>query len=296
MCSCSVSNNFGITIENDIVGGSDKNYTHGTILTNSVGYAKATKKLRQAARFLPAIRIYDNDPDKLTRIKTRFGQEIHTPSDIGVVELIENNNPYAGLLFTQLTRVNADADFRIETSLTIGLVGKYSFSEHAQKFVHNDLGKGKDPKGWDHQLPHELVLNLEYLRSKKFVYGRFIDRVSEIRFRSGNIYTDFNYKNLFRVGRNLPQLDGSHTERVSAYAFGGTNIALVGRNIFYDGTLFRKSHSVDTKHFVSSLHTGVGLEYLGYSVKFNVIGSTRQYSEQEDRFSIYGGLVFGADW
>jgi hypothetical protein len=296
ICSCSTANNFSITAENDVIGDTDKNYTHGTFFTNSIDYEKAYKPIQNTASILPTIRIFDDDPKKLNRIKLQLGQEMHTPGDITVTELLEDDNPYAGYLFTSITRINSERDFRLQSTLSVGLIGKYSFAEHTQKFVHNDLGMGRDPVGWDNQLPHEPTLNFDYSRIKKFYYGNYFDRVSDITFRLGTVHTDIIYTNLFRAGRNLPELDGSHSDRISAYLFLGPRVSLVGRNIFYDGNLFRDSHSVDTKHFVHGVLGGAGLEYKGYSVKLNTVWSSRQYSEQVDCYSLYGGLVFGVDW
>jgi hypothetical protein len=296
LAGCSASSNYGLRLENDIVGDSDNNYTHGTYFQHNVDADKASKALRKVAETLPALTIFDTDPTELTRIKTEIGQEIHTPDDLREKELILYDVPYAGYLYGKVARVNATPKFKTESALSIGVVGPAAQADEVQWFVHHDLDMGADPVGWPNQLPNESTINFDYTRSRQWHTAKYLNAVSEIRFRLGTVHTDFRYSNGFRTGYNVPSFDGSHVGKPSVYLFGMFNTDLVGRNMFYDGTLFRDSHSVSTKHFVGSADTGIAAEYNGYSLKFKMTGTSKQYSEQEEDFEVYGGFTFGLDW
>jgi hypothetical protein len=295
--SCSSQNNYGLKLENDIVGGSDQNYTHGTFFFNSVDADKASKTLRKVAETIPSVRLFSTDPENITRIRTKFGQEMHTPDDLREEEIIENDNPYAGYLFGELSRVNATKNFKLESGVAVGLVGPHAYAGEVQTFVHKDLDMGADPQGWKHQLKDEPTLNLHYIRAKKWEQNEYLDLISKVQFRLGTVHTDLLYSNGLQCGYNPPNFDGSHSADISAYGFGNINLNLVGRNMFYDGNLFRSSpHSVSSRHFVGQFETGVGVSYEGYSAKFRYIISSKQFEEQQNDFHSYGGITFGVDW
>ena len=293
---CSTSYNVGLRLENDIVGDADKNYTHGSFIQLSADAEKVAPSVKKVALFLPTFRVYDSDPEDLTRVKIELGQEIHTPDDLREEAVIETDNPYAGFLYGKLSRVNATPVFSTDTGLVIGVVGPHSYAGVVQTFVHDDLDCGTHPAGWKNQLEEEPIINLEHSRRWVDFFSSWASTISQLRFRVGNAHTDITYSNGFRIGYNTPSLDGSHSDKVSAYYFGTVHIDAVGRNIFYDGNTWKDSHKVTTKHAVGRVDTGVVVGYQGYSVKFNVTGSSKQFEEQEDDYSIYGGIILGIDW
>ena len=88
-----------IQLENDLWGnGEDRHYTHGTRisyltkekLTDFEGTVKS--KIRD---FLPDFLIPDTN-----RLSFVLGQNMFTPEDISISDLIEDDRPYAGWLYT----------------------------------------------------------------------------------------------------------------------------------------------------------------------------------------------------
>lgn len=295
IAGCSINNNYSLKLENDIVGKSDENYTHGTIIKHNIKYEEASILSKRIAENLPAFRLYDSDPEELTTIETELGQEIHTPSDIEKYELIEDDNPYAGYLYGKISRINSNEFKRLETGISIGIVGRHSFSEDVQKFVHNNLGLGPPPNGWDNQLSDELALNGNYTRTVLTKIYDNLDTITISSLRLGNIHTDLTHEKNIRFGYNLPNLI-SITNLFSCYLFGNAGINLVGRNIFYDGNTFKKSHSVDTIPLVGFIGSGVSAGYNNYNLKFQTQITSKQFEEQSKSYHIFGGLTFGVDW
>ena len=75
-----------------------------------------------------------------------------TPSDVLELAAIQNDRPYASLLFTSNGRVRVSDDNRNAwtSSLTIGVLG-LSLSEQLHKSVHELVGS-EAPRGYDHQI------------------------------------------------------------------------------------------------------------------------------------------------
>jgi len=293
---CSVNNNYGVVVENDLVAKTDKNYTHGTRFKRISIPENRSNTIRYIAETLPAIRLFDSDPRDLSFIETEIGQEIHTPDNIRIREPILDDNPYAGYLYSKLYRINSSKNTLLETSIETGVIGPLSFADKTQRFVHNDLGLGADPVGWDNQLKNEPIFNFNYRRVRQYNPLSYLYPYSETGVRLGNLYTDFVFTNGIKVGYNIPHLDASNSDIPGVYLFGNSNLQLVARNIFYDGNTFRTSQSVDTIPVVGSVDYGAAVAYRGYNVKFKVTTSSKQYEEQEDELSTYGGLIFGIDW
>ncbi len=60
--------------------------------------------------------------------------------------------------------------------VSFGVLGEPSLAEQFQKFVHNDLGRGDDPKGWDTQRDTEPIFNIGYQYSLRLAHlGKYND-------------------------------------------------------------------------------------------------------------------------
>ena len=60
-------------------------------------------------------------------------------------------------------------------------MGPCSGAEQVQRFVHEDLGMGDPPLGWDHQLDNTALLNFNYVARRKLL-APLLDRYESPRF------------------------------------------------------------------------------------------------------------------
>lgn len=277
-----------INLTNDIFSGTDEDFTHGTEFRYQKPIEESNSTLRSIAEALPDIPL--SDQKEPTHVSARIGQHIYTPDDLRSEEVIKEDNPYAGWLFGEVKRQVLTEDEKKEVGITIGLIGKYSFAEHAQKFVHNDLGKGTDPRGWDNQLDHEPGLILSAGREK--VFHRFSPGGLEADIRHGadvrlgNIHTDLRYGPELRFGKGLPDFNG-YEEKWSAYGYVGSNLRVVGRNIFYDGNTFTDSHSVGAEPIVGELTAGGVTQIYGWEVGLHYKYTSPEHEQRDSGHSIW---------
>jgi hypothetical protein len=291
---------WSISIENDLFGsGQDKHYTHGT----EASYVSDTyhpKWLLNIARLAPFY-----SPQKEVRYGVSLGQAIFTPDDITRTELIENDRPYAGWLYSTFSLMN---DFRTLSEegerrnyndvleLTLGIVGPSSQADDAQKWVHKNVD-ADDPNGWDNQLHDELGVNIAYMRQWQYtLLPKYIDVTTRAGGMLGNVFTHVETGLLMRFGNRLGQDFGPPLMRPSNigskyfkprgdfswYFFTGLNGRYVGRNIFLDGNTWQDSHSVDKKHWVGDIQAGfvVNVDRLQFS--FTHIFRSKEFEKQKN--------------
>lgn len=282
---------FNIQVENDLFASDeDRHYTNGIRLSYLTKATPCEENkpclsgiLKDLTSFIPAFRHGDS-----YRVSYSLGQNMYTPSDISVPDLLPNDRPYAGWLYAGLGFVTrntfADDDQRAHDRIdnlefNIGMVGPWSGAELAQESWHKLFGFGK-PRGWDNQLRNEPGIVLQYERIWQFRSDSLLAKGLGLEFAPsvggavGNVYTHAAAGLRFRLGSNLPEdygpprirpsLPGSDyfvpkERRLGFYLFAGVEGRVVLRNIFLDGNTFRDSHSVNKKRFVGDLTVGAAV-------------------------------------
>jgi lipid A 3-O-deacylase len=131
---------WSFTIENDIIAGTDRDYTNGAL----VSYVGPSNNLPLVGR------IVRDNLDWLTTAKKwhmayGVGQNMYTPQDITTTTPDPADRPYAGFLYGSIgiaaDRRDSDGELRQldVLALDVGIVGKGSLAEQAQKFVHKAI-------------------------------------------------------------------------------------------------------------------------------------------------------------
>ncbi|MFO7838762.1 MAG: lipid A deacylase LpxR family protein, partial [Desulfosalsimonadaceae bacterium] len=202
---------FNVYIENDAIAGDDGQYTSGLKLTWSRYGLSALPDDAWLHRWLyPVVkRIGWGDSDAGEKALTfSVGQNIYTPDDIEVHELIEDDRPYAGFTYMELGFHKRFERYMHTVGITGGIVGPESYAEDIQESFH-DILNSSEANGWDHQLKNEPVLELVYdYKRKFFTQGDYEGLGSDIIFNVGgnlgNALTNINSGLLLRYGWNIP--------------------------------------------------------------------------------------------
>jgi len=299
--------------DNDVFFNKDNKISSGWSLQKHSAVAASWDTLEHVPHF---IRGLGKDIPTLTReglvyrAGIAIGQVIQTPNDLSRSDLIEDDVPYAGALTLQATWYAFNDDEFRGFEITAGVVGPPSLAEQTQKTVHK-LIDSTDPKGWDHQLKSEPVINLNYMRKQKIwrggnPAGLSFDTAIDGNVGLGNLFTQVSVALEMRFGHNMPRgfvyvpdpiglsmhymasLKPANPQTASFY----TSLALRGsafaHNIFLDGNTFRDSHSVDKKPLVGLLIVGLHYEHKNWGIHFSVMESsdnvdTNQASAAEGR-------------
>ena len=154
------SGSISFTIDNDGIVGTDKNYTNGIFLayhspSSPLLSDVAPGSIQQVASFLP----FEKETAKGWKIV--LGQQIWTPEDIESTTPVEDERPYAGLLFLETSVYQYSPNRTDQYSFMLGTVGPNSLAEQGQKFIHGIIGSD-EPMGWDYQIENQIVFNLGY--------------------------------------------------------------------------------------------------------------------------------------
>ena len=264
------------TLENDMVGNSDRHYTHGTRISQRID------------------QYFDWDTDFFKRdnsLNFGIGQYLYTPSDISIKELMKDDRPYCGWLYGELLLESIRGRHADLFALNLGVIGPHSYGEQTQKTVHKIIDS-KKPQSWDNQLEDEAGMNLIYQRKYKYRHDGLIDFdvISHGGGCLGNVFTYANLGVTFRTGYNLPKDFGSvgieptirETKKISTYVFVGTDGRYVERNIFLDGNTFRDSHSVEKEPLVGDIKIGIGGHFKKVGIIYSYNIRSKEFETQKE--------------
>ncbi len=315
-----------LQFENDRIANTDRHYTHGTRLS---WISEANEERPAEFDKVPALLNPFDDPDNGTNPSTwrtgiALGQNIYTPENIAMTQVIEDDRPYAGWLYLGLSLYNEKRRGAGETGwnswdklntweLDLGIVGPQSYAEDVQTMVHDYIGVTR-PNGWDHQLKNEPGLALHYEwkfrhRARLSVadggdspVGRALsfDIMPHYGLSAGNVDTSLRIGGMIRAGYNMPDDFGSPhirpnlsgpgyidtTDETGFYLFAGVEQRAVLRNIFLDGNTLAASHSVSKRPFVGDFNFGGVIIYGRASLAYTHVIRTREFAGQSrpDRF------------
>jgi len=285
--------------DNDNVFGKDNKISSGWSLQKHSAVAESWDSLENIPGF---VRRWGNVIPTLTqdglvyRAGIAIGQVFQTPDDLSSSDLIEDDVPYAGALTLQASWYAYNDDEFRGFEITAGVVGPPSLAEQTQKTVHKLTGN-QDPKGWDHQLSTEPVVNLNYMRKRKIwrkgnPAGFAFDAAIDGNVGLGNLFTQASAAIELRMGHNLPggfvyvpdpiglsmhylaSLKPANSQSASIYAtlvLRGTAFAY---NIFLDGNTFRDSHSVAKKPLVGLAIAGLHYEQKNWAIHLGAMVSS----------------------
>jgi hypothetical protein len=310
---------FTVYLENDVVTGTDREYTNGIKftwisrdLTNYRENPHIPKWSYAVIDHLPFVR----EPGFTRNVSISFGQNIYAPEDLERTDLILDQRPYAGITYLAVGFHSKNSRRMDTLEIDFGILGPHSYAEEVQENWHEWIDT-TDPKGWHNQLKDEPILNVFYERKWKILgstnlEGFGYDFIPHVGCSLGNSFTGANFGGQFRFGWNLPNdfgtfliRSGSDTNapvdendprfsltarRIGMHGFIGADGRAVLRNILLDGNTFRDSHSVEKKDFVVHMMMGIGILIHRYKITCAYVRQTREYDSQNEKQE-YGAIT-----
>ena len=277
-------------LDNDVLVDSDNGFSNGwsfqlhtPVVDSWDKVPGVAQHLKSFAAWLPSL----TGDDLNYRMSVSIGQVIQTPDDIDDPNPIANDVPYAGLLTGQLGLIAFNDDEFRGIGLVLGWVGRPSMAEQTQNFVHKVGGLADVAQGWDNQLETEPLLNMTYMRKKKFYRsGERADFSFDASVSGdvelGNLYTGAGVRLETRFGNNMPggfayypdpvgrwmtydaSLAPAKPKEASIYGTFGISASAVAHNILLDGNVFRDntSPSIDNIEKENTVgHVFIGFHY-----------------------------------
>lgn len=234
-----------VNLTNDMLGGTDRYYSHGTQITYS------TK---------------DRDYFLL--------QNIYTPEDIQTTELQTEDRRYSGLLAVGLD-FKRGQDLEIRDRAMVGVLGPSASAEFSQNTVHEWRGIST-AKGWAHQLEDRPILNVS--RQLSIVSLDSTLQVGQhVKFDAGNFLTGAKYGIPVRWGYNAPRFQENRirVEGVNDLSFGLEWTPAI-QYVAYDATL----HGVNKEEFYGEYSFGFFLNYGRFGIGLYRVEKTNKFEGQ----------------
>ncbi|MFT7859742.1 MAG: lipid A deacylase LpxR family protein [Sulfurimonas sp.] len=292
--------NITFVTENDSDIRQDQDYSYGSEL----GVLFYRKDLKDSIFHIPFTDYKNQD----SYFSISYAQKIYTPEDIENSSLIKTDRPYAGYMYLKPALHQAYNNNLKSLSLQLGLIGHTTQMDKIQRLIHTAIGSD-EPKGWEHQLKNELILQLNYTHKRYIKLGTQSVFIPELGVELGNASTKAYVAGLYRYGNILPkdygttQIENSNYNKIpldpdTKYHNGWSyslnllfRTSFVARDIFLDGNTFADSHSVEKKIFVAELGYGISVNYKNFSIDYLRRHTTHQFNQQ-NRYPSYGSFIF----
>lgn len=292
--------------ENDVYGGTDRNYTNGVRLSYvspDAGPGGLHGPVAETLLFA--------DGDDRIRYGLAVGHNIYTPVDTEVARPLPDQHPYAGWLYGEYSVFAQDADSLRMLGLQVGLVGPAAGGEWVQNNFH-DIINSYQVRGWDNQLKNEPAFALMALRKDRALLGQAVgglelDVLPHLGVTLGTLRTQASAGATLRFGDDLardfgpprirPAIGGSGYFRATPgfnwYVFAGIEGRAVVRNLVLDGNTFRDSLSVEKEPLVGDIQAGVVLQYKSVQLAWTFVTRTREF-EGQDALQQFGAVSLSA--
>ena len=298
-----------VTTDNDAFVGNDNGYTNGIF----VSWYDGLEGEKAEPGFLARAMLWslpDSSSSTLDIDIGTIGQIMSTPDDIekDPPDLPPDSMPYAGLLFYADTLLRIQETHADSISVTIGVVGEYSFAEEAQTIVHEIIGS-EEPCCWDTQLDDEIVFQIGRGR----VWKTWVSDSGNADFllsadvELGTISSSVGTSFMIRYGAELRKsyamalLINSRTTNPLAtqggwYVFAGARAEYLANQIFLDGSKSYDDDFEEIEYTNETLGYSVGLAYAWANWSLTLAVNDLNVNEDEadaENYLQYGTLTLG---
>ena len=264
----------------------DEDYTNGVDL--SVELAGAPLWGRLLARRAPRCAAAAPADSACTATTVAFGQKIFTPEIDGEMP-IAGQRPYAGWLYASATASVQSARRMRGVGVEVGVTGRASLAETVHTAWHRIAGF-IPPEGWRNQLGFEPAFRVSYDERMLLAEVRSAGGVRVATLApawgvdAGTVHVGAHAGVEARAGWAVPHPWSAAADRgagpASVYAIARVRQNAVARDLFLDGSTFRRSVRVDRRPLVWERELGGGARYRGFTGEYRVLTRGREYQTQ----------------
>ncbi|HEX7072354.1 MAG TPA: lipid A deacylase LpxR family protein [Rhodothermales bacterium] len=290
---------------NDALTSSDNMFTSGIALEKaSALFADLAGTHGTPAFGKPLARLFLPDQQGLHyREDWQIGQNIYTPSELYIEELLLNDTPYAGMVGWSNGFSAFDERRFSGFGLLLGWTGDEAFGEELQSATHDFLDR-TEPRGWDSQLEFEPLLNVYLTRKHKIWSTPRFDGAVSLDAAVGNFLTQGQASLEMRFGRapegfsSLPSPVGAGLNyhaalRQPGFRYFYVTVALRGTGLIHSlplhGNLLRDDtwsdqNVVDPRPFRGELLVAVHREWSTWGIHVAIFFGTNAVEENDKLF------------
>jgi hypothetical protein len=203
---------------------------------------------------------------------------------------------------------------RLTLQATVGVIGPPALAGEVQHGWHSALNDifgrtvARIPVGWEAQLPAEPAFHVSALREQPLLWSRYVDATWSAGAMLGTVFVNANVGASVRAGLLsrpfglspiMPSIRRAKRAQLEAegkvsevspsadvpertwelYLFARGQVRWVARNLFLDGTLFRKSVSVRKAPFVGDSEFGLAFRAPRFQFDLSTVFRSQEMAE-----------------
>lgn len=213
---------FSVTFDNDIFNNTDYYYTNGIdirIVSPMLANTSLSKILVGFGK------------SDVEQIGLSLKQNIYTPTNPDVPEVIEGDRPFSAFLTigTFKNTYNFSRKLLLSSEFNIGVLGPASMGGYVQTSIH-DI----DPVGWSNQIKNSLVIDYSMDIEKGLISSPHFETFVTAGFNAGSVFNNIRGGVYTRVGSFTPVYRGITTSGDFQYWF---FVRANTKFVIYDATL-----------------------------------------------------------
>lgn len=276
-----------IQYDNDFFNATDRYYTQGIGLAY---IAPSLKKLPLSHALIPLA----HDAQNYYGLSAE--QDCFTPSSIRHQDVFFGERPFAGTLVLshELVSISSRKKRRLNTMLSLGMVGACAGCEQEQKTIHRWLANIQ-PLGWQYQVAGDAVINYNAQLEQGLLLSRYAELIGYTGTRIGTLYDDAHMGALLRIGwmssyfEHLGIVKHAKNHRFQCYFTGRAQAKAVAYNATMQGGIFNRSsiYTIPASHIsriVLMGSAGIVIAYRRVSLEY-----TKVYISPEFTTGLYHG-------
>ncbi len=263
-----------ISEDNDWFTGTDKYYTNGI----RVDYVFEPKRVNLLDRVLLTAPTYDSRVRGIGLVQTMY-----TPGNINTAEVIPDDHPYAGTLYLQNFQetVNGQRRIKVYSELDLGVIGPDAYAGETQRWFHKLINDDL-PKGWDHQVESNVIVNYTAFLEKGLLGSRYVEMIGHAGADFGTTMTDVNAGLIVRAGL-LDQYFKSRFQqdnKFCAYTFFKSGLMLMVQDQTLQGKLEGSQYALNTEeinHTLWRLEYGVTVATKWLALSYSTVTLSKEF-------------------
>lgn len=183
----------------------------------------------------------------------------------------------------------------ITSAISLGVMGPAALGEEIQTNIHRWTGN-KLPKGWQHQIKNDLILNYrlqvedKWLSSRNFILNGMAD------LRAGTLHNRIGTGINFMTGHFNDPYQSIQKNKTSYYLFGKSQVNLVGYDATMQGGIFNRNSPytispADISRITFQATAGIALNFRKIHFSYSQSFLTREF--KGGRTHRWGGVSAG---
>ena len=224
----------------------------------------------------------------------------YTPSSVSTNEVLQNDHPYAGLLYLQQFAISIDPEKkqRFSSAISLGIIGPASLAAEMQTGIHKALDN-VTPRGWHNQVRNDLILNYEVNYEKLILNAGNIFMIdASVMVRAGTLSDKATIGTTFMLGKLPTPYNLDKSSKFVLYLYCRPEAGIIAYDATLQGGIFNKKSSYtlesnEIEHAVFSSRIGIAGSWKGITLEYFQTSATRSFKAGKPHS--WGGIQLGVN-